>query len=91
MTKSTTKKGQEKVTIRGRRLPYVLGGLIASLIVVVGILFAIAPARWGGYRESIYDTVTKSVLNNAVNAQELYFAKNTSYQSCGDCLSVSML
>ncbi len=87
MTKSTTKKGPEKVTIRGRRLPYVLGGLIASLIVVVGILFAIAPAKWGRNRETTYDSVTKSSLNNAVNAQELYFAKNTSYQSCVACTS----
>jgi len=52
------------------------------MIVVAGILYAIAPARWGRYRESTYDSVTKSSLNNAVNAQELYFAKNTSYKSC---------
>jgi len=87
MTKPTIRKGQNKLTIRGRRLPYVLGGLIASLIVVVGILFAIAPARWGRYRESTYDSVTKSSLNNAVNAQELYFAQNTSYKSCVACTS----
>lgn len=87
MTKSTKNNGQEKVTIRGRRLPYVLGGLIASLIVVVGILFAIAPPWWGRYRESTYDSVTRSSLNNAVNAQELYFAENTSYQSCVACTS----
>ncbi len=85
MTKSTTKKGQEKVTIRGKRLPYVLGGLIASLIVVAGILFAIAPPWWGRYRESTHDSVTKSSLNNAVHAQELYFAKTTFYQSCVAC------
>ncbi len=87
MTKSTTKKGQKKVTIRGRCLPYVLGGLIALLIVVAGILFAIAPARWGRYRESTYDSVTKSSLNNAANAQALYFAKNASYNSCVACTS----
>ncbi len=82
MTKPTINKRQNKLTIRGRRLPYVLGGLIASLIVVVGILFAIAPARWDRYRETTNDSVTKSSLNNAVNAQELHFAKNTSYKSC---------
>ena len=87
MTNSTTKKGQEKGTMRSRRLSYVLGGLIASLIVVVGILFAIAPARWGSYRESTYDSVTKSSLNNAVNAQELYFATNAFYKSCVGCIS----
>ncbi len=87
MTKPTINKRQNKLTIRGRRLPYVLGGLIASVIVVAGILYAIAPARWGRYRESTYDSVTKSSLNNAANAQELYFAKNTSYKSCVACTS----
>jgi len=87
MTISTRKKGQEKGTIRSRRLFYILVGSIAFLIVLAGIMFAIAPAKWGRYRESTYDSVTKSSLNNAVNAQELYFVTNTSYKSCVACTS----
>jgi hypothetical protein len=87
MTISTRKKGQEKGTIRSRRLFCILGGSIAFLIVLAGIMFAIAPAKWGRYRESTYDSVTKSSLNNAVNAQELHFATNTSYKSCVACTS----
>jgi len=87
MTISTRKKGQESGTIRSRRLSYVLGGVIAALIVVVGILFVIAPARWGSYRKSTYDSIIKSSLNNAVNAQELYFATNDFYKSCVGCNS----
>jgi hypothetical protein len=87
MKKLIIKKGQKKATTPSRRLSYVLGGLTAFLIVLAGILFAIAPAKWGPYRESTYDTVTKSNLNNAVNAQELYFARNISYKSCVACTS----
>ena len=87
MTISTRKKGRVKATIRGRRLTYGLGGLMASLILVAGILFAIAPEKWGRYRVSKYDSVTKSSLNNAVNAQELYFVRNISYKSCVACTS----
>ena len=87
MTKSAILKGRDKATIRGRRSWYVLGGSIASLIVVAGIMFTIAPEKWGRYRESAYDSVTKSSLNNAVNAQELYFVKNTYYKSCVACTS----
>ena len=48
-------------------------------------MFAIAPAKWGRYRESTYDSVTKSSLSNAVNAQELYFATKPSSKSCVAC------
>ena len=69
---------------------YILGGVLGLLILVAGIVYAISPAGWVPYRESTYDTVTKTSMKNAINAQELYFSENQSYKTCIGCTSTDL-
>jgi prepilin-type N-terminal cleavage/methylation domain-containing protein len=55
--------------------------LIELLVVVaiLGILAAIAIQMVNSYRASAYDALAMHDLGNAVNAEEAYFATNSSY------------
>ncbi|MGH7570285.1 MAG: type IV pilin protein [Gemmatimonadota bacterium] len=49
------------------------------VVVIIGILAAIAIPRFAGTKEKAFDAAAKSDLRNAMTAQEAYFADNQSY------------
>ncbi len=51
------------------------------VVVIIGILAAIAIPRFAGTKEKAFDAAAKSDLRNAMTAQEAFFADNQSYTS----------
>ncbi|MGH7557946.1 MAG: type IV pilin protein [Gemmatimonadota bacterium] len=51
------------------------------VVVIIGILAAIAIPRFAGTKEKAFDAAAKSDLRNAMTAQEAYFADNQTYSS----------
>ena len=49
------------------------------VVVIIGILAAIAIPRFAGTKEKAFDAAAKSDLRNAMTAQEAYFADNQTY------------
>jgi prepilin-type N-terminal cleavage/methylation domain-containing protein len=49
------------------------------VVVIIGILAAIAIPRFSSTKEKAYDAAAKSDLRNAMSAQEAYFADNQTY------------
>jgi prepilin-type N-terminal cleavage/methylation domain-containing protein len=51
------------------------------VVVIIGILAAIAIPRFAGTKEKAFDAAAKSDLRNAMTAQEAFFADNQTYTS----------
>jgi type II secretion system protein G len=51
------------------------------VVVIIGILAAIAIPKFANTKEKAYIASMKTDLRNLVNAQEAYFADNTTYAS----------
>jgi type IV pilus assembly protein PilA len=51
------------------------------VVVIIGILAAIAIPKFANTKEKAYMTAMKSDLRNMVTAEEAYFAENASYTS----------
>jgi prepilin-type N-terminal cleavage/methylation domain-containing protein len=49
------------------------------VVVIIGILAAIAIPRFSSTKEKAFDSAAKSDLRNAMSAQEAYFADNQTY------------
>lgn len=49
------------------------------VVVIIGILAAIAIPRFANTKEQAFDAAAKSDLRNAMTAQEVYFAQNQTY------------
>ena len=49
------------------------------VVVIIGILAAIAIPRFASTKEKAFDSAAKSDLRNAMSAQEAYFADNQEY------------
>ena len=49
------------------------------VVVIIGILAAIAIPRFSSTKEKAFDSAAKSDLRNAMSAQEGYFADNQTY------------
>ena len=49
------------------------------VVVIIGILAAIAIPRFANTKEKAFDSAAKSDLRNAMSAQEAYFADNQTY------------
>jgi prepilin-type N-terminal cleavage/methylation domain-containing protein len=49
------------------------------VVVIIGILAAIAIPRFASTKEKAFDSAAKSDLRNAMSAQEAYFADNQTY------------
>jgi prepilin-type N-terminal cleavage/methylation domain-containing protein len=49
------------------------------VVVIIGILAAIAIPRFSSTKEKAFDAAAKSDLRNAMSAQEAYFADNQTY------------
>ena len=49
------------------------------VVVIIGILAAIAIPRFAGTKEKAFDAAAKSDLRNAMTAQEAYYADNQTY------------
>ena len=49
------------------------------VVVIIGILAAIAIPRFSNTKEKAFDSAAKSDLRNAMSAQEAYFADNQTY------------
>ena len=49
------------------------------VVVIIGILAAIAIPRFASTKEKAFDAAAKSDLRNAMTAQEVYFAENQTY------------
>ena len=56
------------------------------VVVIIGILAAIAIPKFTSTREKAYISAMKSDLRNLSNQQELYFADNYSYSTSGTSL-----
>ena len=56
------------------------------VVVIIGILAAIAIPKFSSTREKAYVSAMKSDLRNLSNQQELYFADNYSYSTSGTAL-----
>jgi type II secretion system protein G len=57
------------------------------VVVIIGILAAIAIPKFANTKEKAYIASMKSDLRNLVNAQEAYFADNTTYARSTTSLS----
>jgi type IV pilus assembly protein PilA len=51
------------------------------VVVIIGILAAIAIPRFSATKTKAFDSAAKSDLRNAMSAQEAYFADNQTYTS----------
>jgi len=49
------------------------------VVVIIGILAAIAIPRFASTKEKAFDAAAKSDLRNAMTSQEVYFAENQTY------------
>jgi type IV pilus assembly protein PilA len=49
------------------------------VVVIIGILAAIAIPRFASTKEKAFDSAAKSDLRNAMSAEEAYFADNQTY------------
>ncbi len=49
------------------------------VVVIIGILAAIAIPRFSSTKEKAFDSAAKSDLRNSMSAQEAYFADNQTY------------
>ena len=49
------------------------------VVVIIGILAAIAIPRFASTKEKAFDAAAKSDLRNAMTSQEAYFAENQTY------------
>lgn len=49
------------------------------VVVIIGILAAIAIPRFASTKEKAFDAAAKSDLRNAMTSQEVYFAENQMY------------
>ena len=54
------------------------------VVVIIGILAAIAIPRFSSTKEKAFDSAAKSDLRNAMSAQEAYFADNQKYAGGAD-------
>ena len=63
--------------IRNTRGFTLIGLLI--VVVIIGILAAIAIPRFASTKEKAFDAAAKSDLRNAMMSQEVYFAENQTY------------
>ena len=54
------------------------------VVVIIGILAAIAIPQFASTKERAFDATAKSDLRNAMSAQEAYFADNQTYGAHGD-------
>src|SRR3954468_21369235 len=72
---------------RRARAPRSSGFTIIELlvvIVIIGIVAAIAVATFGNTRKKAYTAAMKSDLRNLVAAEEAYFSDSSSYARAGD-------
>ncbi len=63
--------------LRGRKGFTLIELLI--VVVIIGILTAIAIPRFASTKEKAFDSAAKSDLRNAMSAQEAYYADNQAY------------
>jgi prepilin-type N-terminal cleavage/methylation domain-containing protein len=56
------------------------------VVVIIGILAAIAIPKFANTKEKAYIASMKADLRNLVTAQEAYFADNTAYGTVADCV-----
>jgi len=54
------------------------------VVVIIGILAAIAIPRFSATKEKAFDAAAKTDLRNAMTAQEAYFSENQTYGAHGD-------
>ena len=54
------------------------------MVVIIGILAAIAIPRFSSTKEKAFDAAAKSDLRNSMSAQEAYFADNQVYTSAAN-------
>ena len=59
------------------------------VVVIIGILAAIAIPRFASTKEKAFDSAAKSDLRNAMSAQEAYFADNQTYAAALSSLSIT--
>ena len=59
------------------------------VVVIIGILAAIAIPRFANTKEKAFDSAAKSDLRNAMSAQEAYFADNQTYAAALSSLSIT--
>ncbi|HXL33923.1 MAG TPA: prepilin-type N-terminal cleavage/methylation domain-containing protein [Gemmatimonadales bacterium] len=58
---------------------------ILIVLVIIGLLAAIAIPKFGNTKEKAYIASMKSDLRNLVTAEEAYFADSTAYSEQTDC------
>ncbi|NIO11763.1 MAG: hypothetical protein GTO40_28570 [Deltaproteobacteria bacterium] len=90
MTRSIPIKSTAKIALQPRRLVYILGRLLALLILMAGVVYLFSPPGWVPNVESTHESVTKSSLKNAIHAQQLYLAQHGSFKSCVSCTSTDL-
>jgi type IV pilus assembly protein PilA len=54
------------------------------VVVIIGILAAIAIPRFSSTKEKAFDSAAKSDLRNSMSAQEAYFADNQTYTAAAN-------
>jgi type IV pilus assembly protein PilA len=59
------------------------------VVVIIGILAAIAIPRFASTKEKAFDAEAKSDLRNAMSAQEAYFADNQTYAAAMSSLAIT--